>query len=270
MALHADVQYDATFTRTMFWPPARSTRVANTRTGVFDISPEFYSPSEAKSSKSVSHIEIKGNKMLVVHALGVRQIYDLDAKTITNIDPNKESYSVDTFDDSYAYETRIWNRTSSMEPGSGPHEIAVNKTGQTVQIGAQTAARYNIVSIRRVNVRPMVEGSLACWVIESPPLPELERFRQKWANVTKLPFPDGTLGTFGDNSSQTALKKAMNQLGGQVVRMVTENRSLPDFRGQIFALATTLSNFTIDAAPDSDFNIPSGYQEKKPSEISAR
>jgi hypothetical protein len=110
----------------------------------------FNKGSKPITDPTTSSIYVKGNKMARVHPDST-EVIDLDAETITRIDPAKKEYSVTTFQElkqameaamqkAQQQQAQTPQQPATNIPADMKFKVAVNNTGATKQVVGMTAS----------------------------------------------------------------------------------------------------------------------------------
>ena len=218
LIIRADVSYDVV--RSAKWPPAQvDPRVPWTNAGIFSISPKLYAPVLPGTAHEVIHVHIKDHKLFAVDSK-IWHIYDLDAGTLTTVDLETRTYSVEGLDAAYNQYRHLTAHTRD-----GSFQFSARKTGKTVNLYGQDATEYEILATRKGFGRRKIAARSLCWIADHSPSAELDEFRKRWAARTNLPFLADILPSMAPSNAYVAILKAQGSISGYVLGFVTESRS---------------------------------------------
>ena len=263
-------------------------RVPSIDPPVFDISPKLYAPSLDGAPTKSFRILVEGERLVRI-GKDVSTIFDLKVRTVTVVQPNARTYSVETFDDAQQRLGSVLKDWWSYFGGSGTYSAHVQKTGQTRQIQNQTAEEYRVIATTGYHGKPLVAGSSVYWMVPQPPLDDLAAVQLRWSQECGLPFP-GMPPSDGDPTVFGAMARAASKLTGHPVLYVVESRpfpglaryaaapsydashnSLPEIQPayywdsislKIDVTETAFSGFAAGAVDPSAFAVPAGYKKK--------
>jgi hypothetical protein len=214
----ADVNYDVI--QSAKWPPALiDSTVPWTNTGLFAISPKFYAPVLEGTAQEVIHVHIKDHKLLAVGSK-ICRIYDLDAVTVTTVDLEAGTYSVESLDAAYEQYRHAASHNTDRDLG-----ISVRKTGKRVHLYDQDATEYELVAIRKPFGRRKITVRSLCWIADHAPSAELDEFRKNWSARTNLHFLVESLLSNTAGDAYVAMVRAQASIPGYVLGFVTEAKS---------------------------------------------
>lgn len=287
--LLAGVTYDQTVrTRTLDGSQLLQSRVPSIDPPVFDITSRLYAPPLDGAPTDSFRILVEGDRLVRV-GRDVSTIFDLKARTVTVVQPNARTYSVETLDEAQQRLRGMLKDWWSSLSGSGKYTTEVQKTGETRQIQGQTAEEYRVIGITLYHGKRVVAGTSVYWMVPNPPSDELAAFQLRWSQECALPFP-GMPPAAGDPTAFGAMARAASKLTGYPILYVVESRPFPGT--QRFAAApsydashntlpeiqptywdpislkidvteTAFSGFAAGAVDPSVFAVPAAYKKKK-------
>jgi hypothetical protein len=289
LTLLAGVTYDQTVrTGTLDGSQLLKSRVPSMDPGVFDITSRLYAPPLDGAPTDSFRIVVEGDRLVRI-GKDVSTIFDLKARTVTVVNLNARTYSVETLDDAQQRLREMLKDWWSSLGGSGKYTTQVQKTGETRQIQGQTAEEYRIIGITMYHGKRVVAGTSVYWMVPNPPSDELAAFQLRWSQECGLPFP-GMPPAAGDPTVFGAMARAASKLTGYPILYVVESRpfpgtqrfaprteydasrnSLPEIQptyGDPISLTidvteTAFSGFVAGAVDPSVFAVPAGYKRKK-------
>ncbi len=224
LPLFAGVTYDQSVRRGSFDGalPLQS-RVPSLDPPVFDIPLTMYAPPLESARPETFKIVLQGDRLVRI-GKDDSTIFDLQARTITIMQPRSPLYSIETMDDAQVRVSALFHRWNSRP--SPRYSAAIQKTGQTRQIEGQTAEEYRIIAIslsrRRVGASPVY------WIIPKSPSDELAGFQARWSRECGLVFPGMPATPARDDTSLFGvMAQAASTLPGYPVLYIVESRPLP-------------------------------------------
>ena len=289
MTVLAGVTYDQTVrTGTLDGSQLLQSRVPSIDPPVFDITSRLYAPLLDGAPTDSFRILVEGDRLVRI-GRDVTTIFDLKARTVSVVNPNARTYSVETLDDAQQRLRGMLKDWWSSLGGSGKYTTQVQKAGETRQIQGQTAEEYRVIGITLYHGKRVVAGSSIYWMVPKPPSDEFAAFQLRWSRECGLPFP-GMPPAGGDRSVFGAMAGAASKLTGYPILYVVESRPFPGT--QRFAAApsydasrnslpeiqptywdpisltidvteTAFSGFVAGAVDPSALAVPAGYKKKK-------
>jgi hypothetical protein len=224
LPLFAGVTYDQSVRRGGFDSavPLQS-RVPSVDPPVFDIPVAMYAPPLESARPETFKIVLDRDRLVRI-GKDESTIFDLQARTITIVQPKRRLYSVETMDEAQTRVSALFHRWNSRP--SPIYSAAIQKTGQTRQIEGQTAEEYRIIAISLSRRR--VGASSVYWIFAKSPSDELAAFQARWSRECGLAFP-GMPATpeRGDTSVFGVMAQAASTLPGFPVLYIVESRPLP-------------------------------------------
>ncbi|HEY7305975.1 MAG TPA: hypothetical protein VH601_17755 [Bryobacteraceae bacterium] len=220
---------------------------------------------------------IKGAKMA---RLGgpFSSIYDLDAGTITMINNEKQTYTVQTFDELRQQMERMQER---MNRGNAPNldfDIKVETTGQKRDINGQSAAETVMtMTAKGGGTNGQMVVKVHAWLI--PPdaaMREVVDYSKRLAEKFQYAFAGFSPALGGASAGiNAAMKEAMKQNGYPILEDVeVSGVSSPmaamaghgegDPNAPAIQMETEASNFASGGVDDSKFSVPAGYKRVEP------
>jgi hypothetical protein len=224
-------------------------------------------------------VYIKGNKQARVGTNNTT-IIDLDAGTMTNINNERKTYNVRTFDEirqqMAAMQQRMGGDTTPVE-----FDAKVKKTGKTKDIGGQTASEM----IMTMTAKNATEGNglkivSDIWMVPSQPGSDDIRAFQKKAAEKAADAMGGGGGPMmgGVSKAMSALRKELANMdgipvetksdisgasaGGPMAAMMGGEAADPN--AVALSFTGTMGNYQAGSVDDSHFAIPAGYKKAEP------
>jgi len=277
LPLFAGVTYDQTVRTGSFDGalPVKS-RVPSIEPPVFDIPLTMYAPPLENARPETFKIVLQGDRLVRI-GKDDSTIFDLQARTITIVQPKRHSYSIETMDEAQKRVGALFHRWNSRP--APQYAAAIQKTGQTKQIEGQTAEEYRLIAISVSGGRRRVGGSSIYWIVPKSPSDDLVAFQARWSHECGLAFPGmPTTPTRGDTSVFGVMAQAASTLPGYPVVYVVESRPLPGAERleaeaspgtalvdltTIRVTETAFSGFVDGAVDPLVFAVPTGYKKTK-------
>lgn len=222
-------------------------------------------------------IYIKGAKMARLGGM-FSSIYDLDAGTITSINNEKKTYTVQTFEELRQQMERMQER---MNHGGAPtlnFDMKVEQTGQKRDINGQTATEtlMTMTAKNSGNEGQMVVKVHTWLVPPDPAMNEAVDYSKRLAEKFQYAFAGFSpmLGGAGAGIN-AAMKEAMKQNGYPLLTDIeVSGVSAPmaammgggnsDPNAPAIQMETQNSNFATGGVDDSKFSVPAGYKQETP------
>ena len=231
---------------------------------------------EAALDDQAYTVYVSGSKMAQVTESGTT-IYDLDANTITSIDNEKQSYSVETFADLRAQIERAQQWMKHPKTDAAPFDLVIEKTDQTRTIDGRTATKTFItLTAQSGNAwgRPVV--NVTSWLVPvTPATRQLYEFSKRAADklssvFTVVPSFFGAAGIPQGSTAADAQKlNGISVLDEIAVTGVTSplagllgNRDSQANRPAVI-LETQSSNFSSAPIGAAKFAVPAGYRQEQ-------
>lgn len=223
-------------------------------------------------------IYIKGSKMARLGGLS-SSIYDLDAGTITIINNEKRTFTVQTFDELRERMEKMQERMNHGQGANLDFDIKSENTGEKRDINGQTATGVVItMTAKSASAGGQMVIKTHAWLV--PPdaaMREATDYSKRLAEKFQYAFSgfSPALGGAGRGIS-AAMKEAMKQNGYPIVTDIEvsgvsspmqgmtgqDNSSNPN--APAIQMETQTSNFSAGSVDDSKFNVPSDYKQEKP------
>lgn len=222
-------------------------------------------------------VYVKGSKMAQVTDSGAT-IYDLDARTVTLVNNEKQSYSVETFDELRAQIERAeqWMKPGMKHDSSGAvrFDVGIERTDQTRSIDGRIATKALITLTSQSEStwgKPVV--NVTSWLVPvDPGMRTLYDFSRRAAQelssvFTLVPSFFGAAGT-SVATTDTQKLKGISVLDRIAVTGVTTplsgllgNRSEQE-NAPVVVLRIESSGFSYAPLDSSRFAIPAGYRQE--------
>lgn len=220
-----------------------------------------------------STIYIKGSKMARVSDAS-STIIDLDAGTITNVQNDRHTYSVRTFDQMQ----QIMDRGQHGQPASDiKFDIKVQPTGNTKSIDGQTATE-TLATLTATspdaNGATMVVHSDYWTVPDEPGASDIREFYRKLSAKYQGIMGGNPIMGAASKGISAAMQESM-KTGGHPVQTKTEISGVSspmtamgrsggggDPNAPFIVMESQYSNFSSSPVDDSKFSIPDGYKSQ--------
>jgi hypothetical protein len=228
---------------------------------------------QAAFQDQVSSVFVKGAKMARV-GQATTTIFDLDAGTVTTINNEKRTYSVETFEDMRQRMEKMQQRTNRDGQGELEFDVKVTKTGQTRSIKEQTASETVMtLTAKNSNSQGQMVVKVDTWLV--PPTPvtkELAEYQKKLAEKFAYAF-SGAPGLGPAMGGMNAASKEMRKLDGYPVLsdISVSGVSSPmaqmggggDPNAPLITLETQADNVVSGSVDDTKFAVPAGFKQDK-------
>jgi len=224
----------------------------------------FSSQARHMGDPVVSTIYLSGNRLADVSAQQI-QITDLDKETITQIDLEKKTYSVMTFDQ---MKQAIQNARARMEQEAAKQkqpdaqnpdaqnvqmsfDVKVRKTGATKDVsGLNSSEAILTMTMTATDTKSQQSGNLAItndmWMVPSVPgYEQVQEFYKKFAKK----MGDATVGFGRDFSRMLAQQPGANQAMGDMVKEMQKLDGVPIM--QVMRMGTTMNGQPLPAASEA-------------------
>jgi hypothetical protein len=223
----------------------------------------FSSQARHMGDPIVSTIYLKGNRLADVSPERI-QIIDLDNGTITQIDVEKKTYSVMTFEQ---MKQAIANARERMEKEAAKQQptaqnpdvqnvqmsfdVKVRKTGATKDVsGLNSSEAILTMTMTATDAKTQQSGNLAMtndmWMVPSVPgYEQVREFYQKFG----AKMGDVTMGFGRDFSRMLAQQPGANQAMGDMVKEMQKIDGVPVM--QVMRMGTTLNGQPLPAASEA-------------------
>ncbi len=225
---------------------------------------------------------IKGNKMARIGPR-ISTIYDLDASTVTMISHDRQSYSVETFEEMSARLDEMQKRMNRGGSEDIQFDVKVNKTGNTKTIDGETAKETVIVlTAQSASKDGQMVVTAHVWLVPLNPLrKEVREFQRRMsAKLASGMSSSPAMGSTGMGLAAASREisriddgfAAMTEMvvsgltsaGGPTAGMAAMNGgSSVDPSTPMIDTETTDSNLVKGVVDDSKFSVPAGYKEEK-------
>jgi hypothetical protein len=221
-------------------------------------------------------IYVKGAKMARLGGL-LSSIYDLDAGTITTINNDKKTYTVQTFEELRQQMEKMQQRMNRGQAPSVDFDMKVENTGQKRDINGQTAAETIMTMTAKTSgANGQMIVKVHAWL--TPPDPAMQEavdYSKRLAEKFQYAFAGFSPALGGATTGiNAAMKEAMKQNGYPVLTDVeVSGVSSPmaamggggsDPNAPAIQMETQNSNFATGGVDDSKFSVPAGYKEVQP------
>jgi hypothetical protein len=224
-------------------------------------------------------VYVKGNKLARIGPR-ISTIYDLDAGTQTMVNHDKQSYTVQTFEE---MRERLQQMQERMNKGGADidFDVKVQKTSQTQQIDGETAKETIILmTAKQANDQGQMVVTVHAWLV---PMNALRREAQDFQKRLAEKLTSGMsgfspmMGAAGAGISAAMREMSRLDEGYPAVTEVAVT-GLSSVGGPMGAMSgggaidpktalidTETSNhqFAKGVADDSKFSVPPGYKEEK-------
>jgi hypothetical protein len=220
---------------------------------------------------------IKGPKMA---RLGgpYSSIYDLDAGTITTINNDKQTYTVQTFEELRQQLERMQERMNRGNGGNLDFDVKVETTGQKRDINGQSATETVMTMTAKAGAtNGQMIVKVHAWSI--PPdaaMHEAVEYSKRLAEKFQYAFAGFSPALGGASAGiNAAMKEAMKQNGYPILEDVEVSgvsspmmgmmgHSDSDPNAPAIQMETQASNFSTGAVDDSKFSVPAAYKQVQP------
>lgn len=220
---------------------------------------------------------IKGPKMA---RLGgpYSSIYDLDAGTITTINNDKQTYTVQTFEELRQQLERMQERMNRGNGGNLDFDVKVETTGQKRDINGQSATEtFMTMTAKAGATNGQMIVKVHAWLI--PPdaaMHEAVEYSKRLAEKFQYAFAGFSPALGGASAGiNAAMKEAMKQNGYPILEDVEVSgvsspmmgmmgHSDSDPNAPAIQMETQASNFSTGAVDDSKFSVPAAYKQVQP------
>ncbi|WP_109485985.1 hypothetical protein [Occallatibacter savannae] len=225
----------------------------------------FSSQARHMGDPVTSTIYLKGNQLADVSPTQI-QIIDLDKETITQVDVEKKTWSVMTFDQmKQAIENarermqQEQAKQQSQQTAQSPDaqnvqmsfDVKVRKTGATKDVsGLNSSEAILTMAMTATNTQKQQSGNLAItndmWMVPSVPgYEQVREFYKKFA----LKMGDATVGFGRDMSRMLAQQPGANQAMGDMVKEMQKLDGVPVM--QVMRMGTTANGQPLPAASEA-------------------
>ncbi len=221
-------------------------------------------------------VYVKGSKMAQVTG-GGSTIYDLGAGTITTIDTDRQTYTVETFDELRAQIERAEQWMKRSKNASVLFDVQIEKTGETRAIEGHTASEREIILTAQSEGawgRPVIHD--AAWLVpvdsRMRPLYDFsKRAAAKLSSViTTIPSFFGAAGDPSGTAGANLAKLNGISVLDEIAVTGVSNPLANLFRGgnsrsdtPVISLAVESSNFSYGTVNPSRFSVPLGYRQEQ-------
>jgi hypothetical protein len=225
---------------------------------------------------------VKGNKMARIGPR-ISTIYDLDAGTITNIFHDRQSYSVETFEEMRARLEEMQKRMNRNQSNDIQFDVKIDKTGKTQTVDGEMAKETDIIlTAKQASEQGQMVVTVHAWLVPMNPLRhEVLDFQKRLAEKLTSGM-SGMSPAMG--STSVGIAAAMREMsriddgypalddvvvsgltaaGGPMGGMAGTNGGSVDPNTPMIDTETSNHGFTSGVADDSKFAVPAGYKEQK-------
>lgn len=222
-------------------------------------------------------VYVKGAKMAQV-ADGGSTIYDLDAGTITTIDPDKRTYATETFDDLRAQIGRAQQWMKHSKGDTVAFDVSVEKTDETRAINGRTATKSLITMTAQSESswgRPVVNAVTWLAPVDSGTRPLYEFARRAAAKLSSVfTLVPSFFGAAADGSGTASadLQKlngisvldqiAVTGVTNPLTSLFANNRA-SQAANAVITLEIRSSDFSSAPVDPSRFTIPAGFSAEQ-------
>lgn len=222
------------------------------------------------------NIYIKGAKMA---RLGgpLSTIYDLDAGTITTINNEKQTYTVQTFEELRQRMERMQERMNHGQSPNIDFDVKAENTGQKRDINGQSASEMLItMTAKSANAAGQMVVKMHTWLVQpDAAMHEAMDYSKRLAEKFQYAFAGFSPGIGGATTGiNAAMKEAMSQNGYPVITDVEISGVNSPMAGMMghesdpnapaLQMETQSSSFSNSGVEDSKFAVPAGYKQEKP------
>jgi Asp/Glu/hydantoin racemase len=215
-------------------------------------------------------VYLKGSKMAQIgDPLSV--IFDLDAGTVTTLNNENQTYSVQTFEEMRLHLEQAQQRMKRSKAGDVQFDVKVENTGRTQTLNGQ-AASETIMTLSAQSDGPYGHPIVRvnAWLVPiDSTTREVHEFSKRSAEkmsstFSSMPAIFGGAGT-ALSTATTELQKmdGIPVLDDVTVTGLTTPLNLAgrntDPNAPVIAIETQSSNFASGPVDDSRFNVPAGY-----------
>ncbi|MFL6415402.1 MAG: hypothetical protein ACJ74Y_07005 [Bryobacteraceae bacterium] len=222
-----------------------------------------------------STVFVKGAKMARV-GQATTTIFDLDAGTVTNVNNEKRTYSVETFEEMRQRMEKMEQRTNRNGGGELEFDVKVTKTGQTRSIKEQTASETVMtLTAKSSGSQGQMVVKVDTWLVPSTSVSkELLDYQRKLAE--KFAYAFGGAPSLGPAmGGMSAAMKEMRKLDGYPVLsdisvsgvsspMAAMGGGGGDPNAPLIAMETQVDNITSGSIDDAKLAVPAGFKQEKP------
>jgi hypothetical protein len=222
-------------------------------------------------------IYVKGAKMARLGGV-FSSIYDLDAGTITTINNEKKTYTVQTFEELRQQMERMQERMNRGQTPSVDFDMKVENTGQKRDINGQNATETVLTMTAKASgANGQMVVKVHTWLVPpDPAMHEAVDYSKRLAEKFQYAFAGFSPALGGASTGiNAAMKEAMKQNGYPVLTGVEVSgvsspmagvmgRDNGDPSAPAIQMETQNSNFAAGGVDDSKFSIPAGYKQVQP------
>lgn len=229
---------------------------------------------QAAFQDQVSSVFVKGAKMARV-GQAATTIFDLDAGTVTTVNNEKRTYSVETFEDLRQRIEKMQQRTNRDGQGELEFDVRVTKTGQTRAMKDQTASETVMtLTAKNSSSHGQMVVKVDTWLVPATSVTkELAEYQKKLAEKFAYAFSGGP-GLGPAMGGMNAAREEMRKLDGYPVLsdISVSGVSSPmaqmgnggDPNAPLITLETQEDNIASGAVDDTKFAVPAGFKQEKP------
>lgn len=234
-------------------------------------------------------VYLKGNQMARIGSHS-SYIYDMDGGTMTLINHDRQTYSVQTFDE-MSQQFQHMQQKMGKAIGDLQFDAKVSKTGQTQQIGGETATETVItLTAKQSSEQGQMAATVHSWLVPMNPVRQQVRdFQKRLGEKVSSAMLTGVspMLSFAGSGLSAALKEMSKIDGGYpVLSIATVTGSLgagnplaalaamsggaaTDPNAPLIVTESRYDNFVEGAANESKFTVPAGYKPEKAPQFSA-
>lgn len=222
-----------------------------------------------------STVFVKGAKMARV-GTAISTIFDLDAGTVTTINNEKHTYSVETFEELHQHMEQMQQRMNRGKGGDLQFDVKVDKTGKTRTVGGQTASESLMtLTAKNSDAQGQMIVKVDAWLVPpSSTTKELVDFHRRLAEKFAYAFAGApSLGPAAGGMSAAA--REIQKLDGYPVLTETAvsgvsspmtaamGGSASDPNAPLIRTETEMGSIASRPVDDSKFAVPAGFKQEK-------
>lgn len=219
-----------------------------------------------------STVYIKGPKMAVTGSM-LSVIYDLDAGTITTVDHQKRTYTVQTFQEMREQLQRAQERAARGQHPNIDFDTKVDKTGKTRNINGQTASE-TVLTLTAKSTDPNDRGQMVVkadyWLVPlGPGMQEAVDYHKRLAAKYGAVFAGSPMLGGASAGINAALQQSLAFDGYPAITDVSVTgvssplvRNSSDSNQPLIQMEIQSADFATGAVDDSKLAVPAGYKEQ--------
>jgi hypothetical protein len=230
---------------------------------------------QAAFHDQTSSVFVKGAKMARVGSVSTT-VFDLDAGTVTTINNEKRTYSVETFEELRQRMEQMQQRMNRNGGGDLEFDVKVDKTGQTRSIKDQTASETVMtLTAKNANSQGQMVVKVDTWLV--PPTAgtkELADYQRKLAEKFAYAFA-GAPGLGPAMGGMNAAMKEMRKLDGYPLLsdisvsgvsspMAAMGGGGNDPNAPLITMENQVDTIANGSVDDAKFAVPAGFKQEKP------